>query len=197
TAAPQTRVETFLSIEELLKQAAGLAVSDAGAAPEAGLAVSGAGEAPEESAAESAIQEAEAKGAPVVTEAELSINKTLDSIEKEIEEWENRDRLSTASKVAMVISVIFLLFTGGSALVKHFAPHSPLDLWFDSVQLQAAGTIKHGVDTIKDLFNDADVSETGGEAGAAERGEREIESELLGASAGREAAADAAREGLS
>jgi hypothetical protein len=95
-----------------------------------------------------------------VTEAELSISKTLDAIEKEIEEWEEeRDKLSRASKVAVVISLIFLMFTGGSAAVKYLAPDSPVDLWFDSVQLRAAATIKHGVDSIRDYFNDP-----GGEA---------------------------------
>jgi hypothetical protein len=90
------------------------------------------------------------------TEAELSISKTLDAIEKEIEEWKGRDKLSTVSKVAIIISVIFLIFTGGSAAVKRFAPHSSVDVWFDSVQLQAAATIKHGVDTIRDFFNDSE-----------------------------------------
>ncbi|MDR1247581.1 MAG: hypothetical protein LBK57_11270 [Clostridiales Family XIII bacterium] len=90
------------------------------------------------------------------TEAELSISKTLDAIEKEIEEWKGRDKLSTVSKVAIVISVIFLIFTGGSAAVKRFAPHSSVDVWFDSIQLQAAATIKHGVDTVRDFFNDSE-----------------------------------------
>jgi hypothetical protein len=93
------------------------------------------------------------------TEAELSISKTLDSIEQGIEEWESRERFSTASKVAIVISIIFLLFTGGSAAVKHFLPHSPADVWFDSVQLRMAATIKHGVDAIRDLFDGSDVTD--------------------------------------
>jgi hypothetical protein len=119
---------------------------------------------PAEGAALLAEQDAEDDGEDVdeddgeetdITEAEFSISKALDSIEKEIEEWEGRDKLSTASKVAMIISVIFLTFTGGSAAVKYFAPHSSVDVWFDSVQLQAASTIKHGVDTIRDFFNDS------------------------------------------
>jgi hypothetical protein len=90
------------------------------------------------------------------TEAELSISKTLDAIEKDIKEWEDRERLSTASKAAIVVSIVFLLFTGGSAAVKQFMPHSPADVWFDSVQLRMAAAIKHGVDAIRDLFDGAD-----------------------------------------
>ncbi|MDR2295179.1 MAG: hypothetical protein LBD95_00115 [Clostridiales Family XIII bacterium] len=106
--------------------------------------------------------DAETGEAPGRAEVDPSIGEALDSIEKGIEEWENRSRFSTASKVAMILSVIFLFFTGGSALVKHFTPHSPLDVWLDSVQLQAAAAIKHGVDAIKDLFDDADEDENAG-----------------------------------
>ncbi|MDR2771420.1 MAG: hypothetical protein LBB57_05240 [Clostridiales Family XIII bacterium] len=140
-----------------------IAVRETEAAPAVALAVpqgeappAGAEAAPAVSQGEAPSAGAEAEEASAATEAELSISKALDSIEKEIEEWENRDRLSTASKVAMLISVIFLIFTGGSALVKNFAPHSPLDLWFDSVQLQAAATIKHSVDAVRVLFDGED-----------------------------------------
>jgi hypothetical protein len=126
------------------------AEAESAAADDAGVSA----EAPEE------LQDEAANGDfSTGTEAELSISKALDSIEKEIEEWEGRDRLSTASKAAMIISIIFLIYTGGSATAKHFAPHSPVDAWFDSVQLQAAVTIKGGVDTIRDFFNDTNDSE--------------------------------------
>jgi hypothetical protein len=105
--------------------------------------------------------EAPSGDALAATEAELSISKALDAIEQEIEEWEGRDRISTASKVAMVISVVFLLFTGGSAAVKHFAPHSPVDVWFDSVQLQMAATITQGVDAMGNFFHGADADDAG------------------------------------
>jgi hypothetical protein len=117
--------------------------------------------------------EAEAGRPPDVTEAELAISKTLDSIEKEIVDWENRSRLSTASKAAVILSAIFLLFTGGAAAVKHFAPHSPVDVWFDSVQMQAASTIKRGVDAIRDLFD-------GSDEGEAESGDPGAESDSAG-----------------
>jgi hypothetical protein len=130
-----------------------LAEEEAGLASDAGAAEDGA-----------AIKEQAAPGAndaSAGTEAELSINKALDSIEKEIQEWQSRDRLSTASKAAMVVAVIFLLFTGGAAAAKYLAPHSPADLWFDSVQLQAAVTIKHGVDALRDMFDNDDDTEDG------------------------------------
>ena len=126
-------------------------------------------QAPAEAGEAETAETPEASEVPAVTEAEISIGKALDSIEKEIKDWESRDTLSTTSNVVMVISAIFLILTGGSALVKHFAPHSPLDLWFDSVQLQAAVTIKHGVDTVKALFDDSDESDA--ESGSDAEGE--------------------------
>jgi hypothetical protein len=136
--------------------------------------------APGETATEALAPEetaAEAPAPPAVTEAELSIGKALDSIEKEIEDWKNREKLSTASKVAVILSVIFLLFTGGAAAVKHFAPHSPVDVWFDSVQLQAAATIKHGVDAIRDIFDDSDDEAAGSEA-ETENGDGESDGDI-------------------
>jgi hypothetical protein len=127
----------------------------------------GADRVPAEASADPAPEaQTEAKLPPDITEAELAISKTLDSIEKEIADWENRDRLSTASKAAVILSAVFLLCTGGAAAVKHFAPHSPVDVWFDSVQLQAASTIKHGVDAIRDLFDGSDEGEAENDSGS-------------------------------
>ncbi|MDR2133212.1 MAG: hypothetical protein LBP30_07705 [Clostridiales Family XIII bacterium] len=107
---------------------------------------------PADASFEEPAPEPEPTEEPAPAEAELSISKALDSLEKEMEDWKNRKRMSTASKVAVIVSAIFLLFTGGAAAIKHFAPHSAVDAWFDGLQLQAATAIKHGVDAIRDIF---------------------------------------------